>query len=504
MNKRIFAMITLVAALLANTYLWSENQVKAAYEIFIEKDNTKVTRITGKNQFEVATAVSQAGWTTSDNVILASTVDFADALSGTSLGIVLDAPILYAYGTNLNEFTANEIKRLNAKKVYLLGGTGSISKEIEDILKQQGLEVVRIAGSDRFETSVLVGNEVINKSKSTTAYLSNAYGYADALSAASFTNGDPMILTNKDSLSYKTKNAIKEWGIKKIYILGGTGVVSQSIEDELSNMGITTERYGGANRYETSTKIINELSKDRTKYTVVTGMYFWNALASSVYAHKTSHPALLMDYRNAGDIAMYLSGKDVIAIGISDDEYESYDAVTSFYKKEEEKVIRDNPTPDNPNDWVCPQITESAPLDVSEGFKILGRDLGFGYTRGWACFSPSITAPTNASNIVMSVTLPVVHSYASWAYITIDSWDYDPNIKGSYKIQPIAQQLFKFYFPTQYMEVFNHVNNGDVNLGEIYTFDNREVIFSSPLGTQLTIYMSAPGEHLSKDFNATR
>ena len=47
--------------------------------------------------------------------------------------------------------------------------------------------------------------------------------------------------------------------IKNVYIAGGTGVVSIGVEQEIKNMNIKEIRISGADRFETSIKIAEQL-----------------------------------------------------------------------------------------------------------------------------------------------------------------------------------------------------------------------------------------------------
>ncbi len=60
----------------------------------------------------------------------------------------------------LNSKTKAEIQRLGAKKVYLIGGENSISKEIEQQLKSLNISIERISGSDRYKTSLLLAQKL--------------------------------------------------------------------------------------------------------------------------------------------------------------------------------------------------------------------------------------------------------------------------------------------------------------------------------------------------------
>lgn len=275
-----------------------------------------------------AVELSQKGWSQSDDVVLASGYTFPDALSGSAFAMVKNIPLLFTNDVQTldsveDNSTWDEIVRLGAKKVYVLGGTGAVSQNIENNLKAKGLKVVRISGSDRFGTAKEVGDELISIKNTNTAFLANAYDYVDSCAASTFAGqiGCPIILTDKKTLSTTTQNAIKEWGIKTIYIAGGTGVVSQKIEDNLKSQGIKVTRLGGKNRYETSKTIIKNFKPNITALTLVSDWDFEDVLSGSVYGYKTNRPIMLFDKGVEDSIKEFVwacSDVSIMGHGISD------------------------------------------------------------------------------------------------------------------------------------------------------------------------------------------
>lgn len=58
----------------------------------------------------------------------------------------------------LNPTTGSEINRLGAKTVYILGNRDEVSLGVENELKEK-YNVIRIAGTDLFNTAVKIGEE---------------------------------------------------------------------------------------------------------------------------------------------------------------------------------------------------------------------------------------------------------------------------------------------------------------------------------------------------------
>ena len=154
-------------------------------------------------------------------------------------------------------------------------------------------------------------------------------------------------------------------------------------------------------------------------------------------------------------------------------------------------------TSNTSDEWTCPQIKSSAPSDVSAGFKILHDELGMGYTQGWAGYSTYVDNPTYVTPTALAVTKYYKSEHNAEIAIKIRQWANDPNVKNSYRVKPMAQQLFKFYFGDNYTTLYNILENDfSANLNKVVTIGNREVLITKPSNSAV-IWVSAPGEHIS-------
>ncbi|MGN7943252.1 cell wall-binding repeat-containing protein [Virgibacillus sp. 6R] len=210
------------------------------------------TRVSGADRLSTAIEISKRGWPSGLDgeriVILARADNPADALSAASLSGAKDAPILLTYPNSISNKVLDEIRRLNTKKVYVLGGEQAISNTVINTLKSKGLEVERISGSQRYQTAFNINKEAGSDSN-TRAIVASGTSVADALSAStdSAINGVPIYLVTKDTIPVNLPS-----NIKSVHIYGGTGVVSKKVEDTLRAKGISIKRYAGKDRYDTN------------------------------------------------------------------------------------------------------------------------------------------------------------------------------------------------------------------------------------------------------------
>lgn len=256
-----------------------------------------IQRHQGLDRYGTAIAVSESGWQTSDNVVIATGEDFPDALSATPLAKQIDAPILLV-GNTLDSSLSSELGRLQVKNVFLVGGEGVISKDIQNQLEAKGLAITRFSGIDRYETALMIANYLIsNFDLGSEIVLATGEGFPDALSIAPVAaiKGMPILLSPTAELNDNVKKFISDHNVSKTFVVGGTGVLSENVMQQLPS----PERISGKDRYATNTAILNRFSGDLTfdRIYVATGNDFPDALAGSALAIKTLSPILLTNVK---------------------------------------------------------------------------------------------------------------------------------------------------------------------------------------------------------------
>ncbi len=277
----------------------AENYANEYEYVFIALPD--VSRIFGSNRYTTAVEVSQAGWPDgADIVLLARGDNFPDSLAGVSLAYKLNAPILLTPTNSLHNATRQEIERLGANRVIILGGTVAVSASVEAEL--QAIDTVatvdRLGGENRYDTAKLIAGELNKVGSFDTAFIAYGLNFPDALAAASYgaAKGYPILLTGKDSLPAATRAALGSLsGIQKVVIVGGEAVISSGVATELASRGLNVRRIMGANRYETAVELAREyLPADVEEIFIATGLNFPDALAGGVLAAKRSSGVLLV------------------------------------------------------------------------------------------------------------------------------------------------------------------------------------------------------------------
>ena len=310
---------------LTGIYDWEKNTLSVTTAhlcnfYLMAQEGIPAQRLGGTNRYATAAAISRQGWQTAENVILASGEDFPDALVAAALAGLKDAPVLLTAKDSLSPETLLEIQRLQAKTIYILGGPGVIAQAVEDRLAQH-YTTQRIAGADRYETAVKLG-ALIQAAQSIaptgtegqTVILATGLNYPDSLSIAPFAAqyNLPILFTGRDTLPEKTAQALKDWGVQKIILVGGTGVISEAVATVLQNdLKMNVTRLSGSDRYLTSLAIAKyfeaygaaspentgagDPSERFTMAALATGDGYADALAGAALAGKEKMPLFLMN-----------------------------------------------------------------------------------------------------------------------------------------------------------------------------------------------------------------
>ncbi len=261
-----------------------------------------VSRIAGKDRYEVSAGVSKQlnkWYYNTGTVVIARGDMYPDALSGGPLAAAEGAPVLLTATKSLPAAIQNQIVALGAERAIILGGTGSVSTNIEAQLKKLGVkDIERIGGKDRFVVSADTAERVADSYGSDTAIIASGMVFPDALSASTIagTTGMPILLVKNDGITDPVQQFIKNHPeVTNYIVVGGPATVKDTVITKIKQLrkGAYVERIGGKDRFEVSANIVNQLSPNPAKAFLATGMSFADALTGSVLAAKQGAPLLL-------------------------------------------------------------------------------------------------------------------------------------------------------------------------------------------------------------------
>ena len=270
-----------------------------------------VTRVAGSDRYDTAARLAAAARGTGGTVVVASGVDFPDALAAAPLVAAEDGALLLTRPAELPEATRTELQRRIPDEIVVLGGTSAVSAAVVDELGAIA-PTRRIGGADRFDTAAAVAAEV--GTPGGTLYVVSGLTFADALAVGpvSGRDGAPILLVAPDRIPAPTAATLDALRPAEIVIVGGAAVVGEEVATTLAD-DAPVRRIAGRDRFETSAAVAAAAFPNPPGGAVVaTGLAFADALAGGPAAARTGHPLLLvaadLDVPVADQLARVLDG----------------------------------------------------------------------------------------------------------------------------------------------------------------------------------------------------
>jgi hypothetical protein len=258
-----------------------ESDVSKSVESSLKSAGRVVERIKGTDDIDTSVQLMgkvRSSGSNSNTVVVAASSDYADALSISPWSYESASPIIYAeQDGNLGDAAALAIKKdETVKRVVIVGGKRAVT---DSVIQKLGAdyEYVRLAGSDRYETSAGVASWATKQGlKWDTAGVAAGMNFADALpgGAAMGYKHAPLLLVHgtEDPAVSLIKERSAE--IYPCYIFGG----SQAVPDALAAptlygapTGSTTTTTNTSANSNTATSDTNNTTTTNTGTTSNTG-----------------------------------------------------------------------------------------------------------------------------------------------------------------------------------------------------------------------------------------
>ncbi|MDW8799670.1 cell wall-binding repeat-containing protein [Clostridium sp. A1-XYC3] len=203
---------------------------------------------------------------------------------------------------------------LKSKRLALIVAAVAVSSTLNAAKVQAAPEVNRYNGMDRYETAAKVCNDGWNMDTD-YAVIVNGENFPDALSAAPLAKkyNAPILLTEAEVLNHYTSAELTRLNVKNVFIIGGKGVVSQSIEDALKARKIKVTRLGGADRYETALQVAAKVGKTG-EVAIINGNDFRDGMTIASIAAAKGMPIVLTEKNHMPDsVKKYLGNTSKMA-----------------------------------------------------------------------------------------------------------------------------------------------------------------------------------------------
>ena len=270
---------------------------------YLRKTSSPITELTGSDRYETAVKISKEGWKNgSDKVVIINGDVSIDGIISTPLATTYNAPILLVEKNNVPNSVKSELKRLNPKDIIIIGDENAISKTTANQIKSTvNASQTRLNGSNRYETSLLIAKEIDKNHDVEKVYITNANGgEVDALTIAAKAGQDkqPIILTDKDSITDNTYKWLKSEDLQNAYFIGGPQMISTNVINKVNDItkdNVTNNRVYGADRHETNANVIKKFYTDDELEAVLVAKsdVLVDALAAGPLAANLKSPILI-------------------------------------------------------------------------------------------------------------------------------------------------------------------------------------------------------------------
>lgn len=247
-------------------------------------------------------------------VVLATGRNFPDGLVAGALAGATKSGVVLTMGTTAIEpETLSKLKSVGTSKVTIVGGTGAVSQGVEDSLKAAGIQVERIAGTDRYDTAFQVfdymkasGKLKLNARGEPHVFVATGRNFPDALAASAVAAkiGAAVVLADTPEQVNRVVAGTRPYAV---------GAQTFSL---MANMGVSMSGwFDGENRYDTASKLVNWSEwKGGDTVMVAVGTNYPDALAAGALAASTGQ-LLVLANPNSATLKVPAGTKNLVFIG---------------------------------------------------------------------------------------------------------------------------------------------------------------------------------------------
>lgn len=193
-----------------------------------------VHRVSGQDRYEVS-ANAAAFWPrgSASQVYLATGQNWPDGLTGGAEAGRNDTPLFLTRAGSVPASVIRSMRNLGVTDVVVVGGTASISRDVEDQLNVEGFATGRIAGSDRY--TVAANLAWGDAEPGPWAFAATGLNWPDALTSGPLAAAlsAPLVLLRQGSVPAPTADRIRHERAALVTVLGGTASVSADVAGDL-------------------------------------------------------------------------------------------------------------------------------------------------------------------------------------------------------------------------------------------------------------------------------
>ncbi|MBN2014615.1 MAG: cell wall-binding repeat-containing protein [Candidatus Altiarchaeota archaeon] len=187
-----------------------------------------------------------------DTVILTTTLNYPDAFVAAAAANKIGAPVLLTDVYSIPEETQDELDDLEPTTIYIIGGPVVVSSDVENALKAQGYNVIRIWGITRYGTSTEVAKYFWFEGAEKVVMVADTVGTPDdgnpnttmLAKDLAIANDAPLIVSSKDVLPAMVKETLIYLNTQETMLVL-VGDFSEDVKNELIELGIIIDEITG-------------------------------------------------------------------------------------------------------------------------------------------------------------------------------------------------------------------------------------------------------------------
>lgn len=188
-----------------------------------------VSRIAGATRYKTAAKISAAAFPDgADTVFIASGENYADALAGAPAAATQKAPVLLVLPDRIPEAVGIELARLAPRDIIILGGSSAVSDAVAEQLGATAPSS-RLAGSDRYATSVAISTAYPGTSGTVVVASGEAFPDALSISAPAGELLAPLLLTQANTVPAAVADRYKELDPTRTIVAGGPSTIADNV-----------------------------------------------------------------------------------------------------------------------------------------------------------------------------------------------------------------------------------------------------------------------------------
>mgnify|MGYP000844144630 CR=1 FL=1 len=201
-----------------------------------------ITRIAGADRYQTAALIAQ-NFAGQQEAVIATGLDYPDALSLASAAAARGIPLVLSTAKGLPEATKKVLQELKPSRIYVAGGEAAVApqvvEQLKTVLNLNSGNITRLAGSDRYETSVKIAQAFYPAAYE--LYLATGRDFLEPLAAGAWaaSRNACLLLVSPQGFTINgpTENYLTQLPSSvQVRIIGGEATISEKTVDRIKNL----------------------------------------------------------------------------------------------------------------------------------------------------------------------------------------------------------------------------------------------------------------------------